>query len=336
MPSAAVHDEPFYLGVDLGGTNIKAGVVDDSGHALSRVEVATEAEKGAEHGIARICAAARQAVMRCGKTLADIAAVGVGSPGPLDLKAQILIDPHNLPGWLNLPLAKRVGESLGLPAVLQNDANAAALGEFWVGAGRGCNSIVQLTLGTGIGCGIVIGGRILEGEHSHGGEAGHQRIALENPRLNTTGLYGSLEAYASATGVVERAQEAIERGEASCLRELIDRGEKLTCETVFQSAKSGDPLSERIVEETALYLGIGAANLMNIIDPDLVVFSGGMIAAGPAFLERIRLHARANALPVPRAKIQLVFAKLGTNAGFIGAAGCARDRFGKKNELSSH
>jgi glucokinase len=319
---------PLYLGVDLGGTNIRAGVVDDTGRVLSRTSLATEAEKGPDHGIARICAAARQAVLSAEVTLSDIRAIGVGSPGPMDLKAQIIIDPHNLPGWLNLPLARRVGANLGLAAVLQNDANAAALGEYWVGAGKGTNSLVQLTLGTGIGCGIVIDGKILEGEHSHGGEAGHQRIALERPRLNTTGLYGSLEAYASATAVVERTREALEAGEPSQLADKIAAGEKLTCELVFLSADAGDKLAERMVDETAFYLGIGAANLMNIIDPDIVVFSGGMIAAGEPFLNRIRKYARENALPVPRAKIELVYAKLGDNAGIIGAAACARAKFG--------
>ena len=123
------------------------------------------------------------------------------APGPLDLETQIIINPYNLPGWLNLPLAKRVGENLGLRGVLQNDANAAAFGEFWAGVGRGRRSLVQFTLGTGIGFGIVVDGKLLEGRHSHGAECGHIRIDLRrDARLNNTGLRGSLEAYASATG----------------------------------------------------------------------------------------------------------------------------------------
>jgi glucokinase len=320
---------PFFLGVDLGGTNIKAGVVDDRGIPLSRVERATEAEKGPEHGIQRICQAARDAVREAGLTLNAIHSVGVGSPGPMDLEAQIIINPYNLPGWLNLPLAKRVGESLGVPGVLQNDANAAAFGEFWAGVGRGKRSLVQFTLGTGIGCGIVVDGKLLEGRHSHGGECGHIRIDTRpDARLNNTGLKGSLEAYASATGVAARAREALEATtEPSSLRDLEARGEKLNSRTIFAAAKEGDAVALRIVDETAFYLAVGAVNLMHTIDPDVVVFSGGMINAGEFLLEKIRKYVAENALPVPAAQTLVTFAELGTDAGFIGAAGCARSTF---------
>ncbi|MGL4464042.1 MAG: ROK family protein, partial [Planctomycetia bacterium] len=252
---------PFFLGIDLGGTNIKVGVVDDAGRALSSVSQPTEADKGPENGVARICETARQAVMAAGLTLSDIAAVGVGSPGPLDLREQILINPHNLPGWLNLPLAEKVGKSLGLPAVLQNDANAAALGEYWVGAGRGVSSMVQFTLGTGIGCGIVLQGKLLEGEHSHGAEAGHMRIDLENARRNNTGLYGSMEAYCSATAVVDRTLEALEaKATPTRLEEWTASGEPLTAKLIFQAAEAGDPLAQKIYDDTAFYLAIGAVN----------------------------------------------------------------------------
>lgn len=319
---------PFFLGVDLGGTNIKSGVVDDLGQPLSRVSRPTEAEKGPKAGVERICQTAREAVLEAGLTLDEIVALGLGSPGPLDLKEQIVINPHNLPGWLNIRLARLVGERLGLPAILQNDANAAAYGEFWVGAGQEYHSMVQYTLGTGIGCGIVISGKLLEGEHSHGAEAGHQRIALENPRYNTTGLYGSLEAYASATAVVERTHEAIAEGRSSALAKYVDGRESLTCRRVFEAADEGDELAAFIVDQTAFYLAIGAVNLMHIIDPDLVVFSGGMIKAGQPFLDRIRHYVKENALEVPGEKTRIDYAQLGTDAGFIGAAGCARSKFG--------
>lgn len=319
---------PFYLGIDLGGTNIKAGVVDDQGKPLSRADVPTHADKGPEEGVRRICQAAHEAVKSAGLTLKEIKAVGVGSPGPMDLKKQIIINPHNLPGWLNLPLAAKVGEVLGLPAVLQNDANAAAFGEYWAGVGRDVNSLVQFTLGTGIGCGVVIHGHVLEGEHSHGAEAGHIRIALDHPRYNATGLYGSLEAYASAKAVVERTEEALAAGEKSSLSKIRDSGEPLTAKAIFDAGAAGDPLGVRIVDETAFYLAIGAVNLMHVIDPNIVVFSGGMIAAGESFLNKIRKYVKENALPVPAAETTITYAKLGTDAGFIGAAGCARSKFG--------
>jgi glucokinase len=329
MPTAENFVRPYFLGVDLGGTNVKAGVVDDRGQALSSVSRPTEAERGPEHGVQRICQAAREAVAEAGLTLDDIHSVGVGSPGPMDLIEQIVINPHNLPGWINLPLAQRVGSSLGLKAVLQNDANAAAFGEYWAGAGRGLRSLVQFTLGTGVGCGIVIDGKLLEGRHSHGAECGHIRIDISpNARLNGTGLRGSLEAYASASGVTARTREGLAAGEPSTvLKSRTDAGLPLSSEAIFNAAKEGDPLGQRIVEETAFYLAIGAVNIMHTIDPDIVVFSGGMIAAGPEFLERIKHHIRENALPIPAAQTKVVYAELGTNAGFIGAAGCARSKF---------
>ena len=319
---------PFWLGVDLGGTNIKAGVVDDQGNALSRVNQPTEAQEGPEPGVERICRAAREAVLQANLDLTQVAAIGVGSPGPLDLYDQILLNPHNLPGWLNVPLARQVGEQLGLPAVLQNDANAAAYGEFWAGAGRDVASMVQFTLGTGVGCGVVIDGQLLIGRHSHGAEAGHIRIALDHPRQNNTGLYGSLEAYASATSVVDRTIDALEAGEASALRPAWEKGERFACSDVFATADAGDALASRMVDQTAFYLAVGAVNLICVIDPDLVVFSGGMIQAGPAFLEQIRHHVRENLLPVPADNVRIEYATLGTDAGFIGAAGCARASFG--------
>lgn len=327
MGKTAASKPPYFLGVDLGGTNVKAGIVDDAGNPLSSVSLPTNADRGPIEGVATICQAARNAVEAAGIPLTDIVGLGVGSPGPMDLKKQIIINPHNLPGWVNLPLAKLVGYQLGLKAVLQNDANAAAYGEYWAGAGRDCDSLVQFTLGTGIGCGIVIRGQIHEGEHSHGAESGHMRISLDNSRRNGTGLYGSLEAYASATAVVQRTREALDAGEKSSLGDLTARGEKLTSRAIFAAAAAGDPVADRIVEETAFYLAIGAVNLMHTIDPDMVVFSGGMIAAGEWFLNRIRKYVKQNALAVPGEQTQILFAKLGPDAGFIGAAGCARLKF---------
>ncbi len=320
----------LYLGIDLGGTNIKAGVVGEDGKALSSVSIPTEADRGPEHGIQRLCQAGREAALAAKVTMADLVGFGVGSPGPMDLEQQLIINPHNLPGWINLKLAERIGKELGLPGVLQNDANASGYGEHWAGAGRGQRSLVLFTLGTGIGCGIVIDGQIIEGRHSHGAECGHMRIDLApNARLNGTGLRGSLEAYASASAVVERAEEALAAGaEAPILRKALASGAKLSSKTIFESGRQGDPLGARIEDETAFYLAIGAINLMHTIDPDVVAYSGGMIKAGPPFLARIRKYVLENALPIPAARTEIRYAELGEDSGFIGAAGCARLKFG--------
>ena len=325
--SVADRRPPFYLGIDLGGTNIKSGVVDDRGQALSSISLETEAEHGPEEGMDHLAEAGRRAVEASGLAWGDVAAVGLGSPGTMDLEAGVLIDPPNLPGWENLPIRQRLGDRLGKPTVLQNDANAAAYGEYWAGAGRNTRSLVLFTLGTGIGGGIIIEGRILEGRHSHGAECGHIVIQMENGRQCSCGALGHLEAYASATALVKRAEEALERGESSSLREVL-AADALTGRAVSEAAESGDALARRLMRETAHYLAVGAVSLMHTIDPEIVLFAGGMIKAGPTFLEAIREDIRAMAFPIPASRTRVDYAELGGAAGFIGAAGCARMAFG--------
>lgn len=318
---------PFYLGIDLGGTNIKSGVVDDEGRPISSVSVPTEAERGPVAGLENLAGAGRKAVAESGVGWDAIRAVGLGSPGTMDIRRGLLLDPPNLPGWVDWPIRDKLADALGKPAVLQNDANAAAYGEYWAGAGRGTDSLVLFTLGTGVGCGIVDHGRIIEGRHSHGAECGHIVIQMEGGRQCSCGQYGHLEAYASATALVKRAVEALESGEASSLRKhMADRS--LTARAIDEAADAGDPLARRLMRETARYLAVGAVCLMHTIDPDVVLFGGGMIAAGPEFLEQIRAHVRQVAFPVPARETRIDYASLGGDAGFIGAAGCARMAFG--------
>ncbi len=184
------------------------------------------------------------------------------------------------------------------------------------------------TLGTGIGGGIILDGRVLEGEHSHGAELGHLRIELSNPRQCGCGRWGCLEAYAGATAIVKRTQEALAQPEVrSGLAEAAHKSGGMTARDIFDAAKTGDAIAERIVEDTAFYLAVGATNLMHTIDPDVVVFAGGMTAAGEDFLNRIRRHVKQLALTVPAEQTRVVFAVLGSDAGFIGAAACARQLY---------
>ena len=319
---------PFYLGVDLGGTNIKSGVLDDEGRALSSVSRPTEADRGPEVGLENLVDAARRAVEASGVPWTQIRGIGLGSPGTMDIQKGVLLEPPNLPGWNQWPIRDKLAERLGRPTILQNDANAAAYGEYWVGAGRGTNSLVMFTLGTGIGCGIVENGLIIEGRHSHGAECGHIVIQMEDGRLCSCGQYGHLEAYASATALVKRAQEALQEGEHSSLHKHLNQG-TLTAHAIDQASEAGDPLAVRLMHETARYLGVGATCLMHTIDPDIIVFGGGMIGAGVPFLEKIRTVIRQVAFPLPARETRVEFAQLGGDAGFIGAGGCARMAFGK-------
>lgn len=327
------HRPPYYVGIDLGGTNVKCGVVDDAGRPMSSISLPTRAELGPEVGLKTLSEAARSAVEASGLTWDQIQAVGLGSPGTMDLQQGMLLEPHNLPGWYNLPIKARLAEILQKPTILQNDANAAAFGEYWVGAGRGTVSLVLFTLGTGIGCGIVENGRLIEGRHSHGAECGHLIIQVENGREWPKGYFGRLEAYASATALVKRALETLERdpSEPSMLRDYLAKND-LTSKSINDAAEAGDHLARRLMRETARYLAVGAVNLMHTINPDIVLFSGGMIAAGPRFLEHIRSDIREMAFPIPAAKTRVEYAELGLDAGLIGAAGCARQTFGPKSQ----
>jgi glucokinase len=315
---------PLYVGLDVGGTSMKAGVVEDDGRPLSSVSLPTEAHKGQEHGLAVMCESIRRAVAAAHRDMKDIAAIGVATPGLMDIPAGVILDPPNLKPWRNVPVRQHIHDAFGVPTAFQNDANAAAYGEYWAGAGREAHSMVMFTLGTGIGGGIILGDRILEGEHSHGAEVGHIKIEMSRPRPCGCGRRGCLEAYASATSVVQRTQEALaEDGGRSALHSRAKR-EELTSEIIFDAAAAGDELAAKIVEDTAFYLAVGTMNLMHTIDPDMVVFGGGMIAAGDAFLERIRHHVHELAFPIPAAKTQVRYAQLGGDAGFIGAAACGR------------
>lgn len=304
---------------------MKAGVVDDHGMPRSAVSLPTEAHRGQEFGLERMCETIRQAVAAAHLSLGDIAAIGVATPGLMDIPAGVILDPPNLRPWRNVPVRDHIHGVFGLPTAFQNDANAAALGEYWAGAGKDVASMALFTLGTGVGGGIVLDGKVLEGRHSHGAELGHMKIEMSRPRQCGCGRWGCLEAYASATAVVKRAYEALnEQPGGSKLHDLIRQLGELTARDVFESAAAGDELSQKLVEETAYYLAVGATNVMHTIDPDMVVFGGGMTAAGDSFLERIRHHVRELAFPVPAARTEIRYAQLGTDAGFIGAAGCGR------------
>jgi glucokinase len=325
---------PYYVGIDVGGTNIKAGIVDDQGQSLSHVSIATEALRGPQQGLENIARAAEMAIAQSGVPRGSLRGVGLATPGTMDIPAGCLIDPPNLPGWINFPIRDMLKARLQLPTVLQNDANAAAYGEFWAGGAKDARSLVFWTLGTGIGCGIIIDHVIIEGAHSHGAECGHIIVEMNNGRLCGTGQYGTLEAYAGARAVVARCEEALAAGRTSSVSNLIARGETLTPLMIGQAAEGGDALCEELVLETARFMGVGTTTLMHTIDPEMVLLGGAMTfgsngtALGRRFIQEIRNEVKKRAFPIPAAKTAIEYARLGGDAGYIGAAGCARLKFG--------
>ncbi len=322
---------PFFVGIDLGGTNIKFGVVDDRGQPLSWLSIPTQAERGPEDAARRMGAAVREVIAKAGLQPQAVVRVGFGSAGPMNLAAGILTDPVNLGGWNDFPIRDRVSDYCGMPVTLENDANAAAYGEFWVGAGRELDSLVLLTLGTGIGAGIILGDVVLRGEHSYGGESGHIIIDCgEDARLCGCGRRVHLEAYASATAVIKRMAHLLEAGQSSSLSRRIAAGVKLTPKLIATEAGAGDSLSLQVVLETAHYIALGAVSLIHAVEPEGVFLGGGMTFGGTAtplgnrFLDQVRQEVRRLALPALAAKTRIDLATLGGDAGYIGAAGVAR------------
>ncbi len=325
---------PFYVGVDVGGTNIKAGVVDDDGKSLSHVSVPTEAARGPQVGLENIARAAEMAISQSGLERGALRGVGLATPGTMDIPAGYLIDPPNLPGWTDFPIRDLLAERLKLKTVLQNDANAAAYGEYWAGRAKNARSLVFWTLGTGIGCGIILDHIIIEGAHSHGAECGHIIIEMTNGRLCGTGQYGTLEAYAGARALEARCQEALSAGRTSSISSQLAAGQTLTPLLIGQAAEAGDALCDELIMQTARYMGVGTVTLMHTINPEMVLFGGAMTFGrmeaelGRRFLQEIRAEVKKRAFPIPAAKTVIEYASLGGDAGYIGAAGCARLKFG--------
>lgn len=322
---------PLYAGLDLGGTNIKAALVDDAGRIVAFHTEPTLVERGPEDAAARMGRAVQLLAEKVGIATSDIARVGLGTPGPQDLPTGVIIRAGNLPGWDNFPIRDRVAAHCGRDVTFANDANAAAYGEFWVGSGREYSSLILLTLGTGVGGGIIIGDTNVEGAHSHGSECGHI-IVDTSPTARTCpfGHAGDLEAYASATSLKARAREALAAGAGGSLSAAVAGGAELTPILIAREMEAGDPLATDLILETARWLGIGIVTLMHAIDPEAVILGGAMTFGGDgspvgrAFLGRVRAEVRERAFPVLADKTVIRFASLGGDAGSIGAAGLAR------------
>lgn len=321
----------YIVGVDLGATNIVSILINGEGKVIEKDTRCTLAREGKEKALSQIVNSVISVLEKGqlqGISSASIKGVGVGSPGPLDTKKGIIHFAPNLPGWNNVSLVSILEDELKLPIFLENDGNAAALAEWWMGAGKKVDNLVLLTLGTGVGGGIIIGGEVLHGAWDTAAEIGHM-IIHERGLVCGCGKRGCLEAYASATGVIKRTVSLVKAGGDTILRELVHGHlEDITCELVYRAAERGDELSQRIVEETARYLGIGIASIVNIINPEMVILSGGMTAAGDLLFKPVRKYARKYALEAAIRGVRIVPAKLAGNTGALGAAATVLKRKG--------
>src|SRR5215831_16711393 len=291
--SSATKKQQYIIGVDLGGTNIVVGAMSADGkqHYAMR-SIPTSAESGAEAVADRIVGLIEDVInatmAETGASRDDFIGVGIGAPGPLDREKGIVIVAPNL-GWRNFPLRDRIAERLNPPATLDNEANCATVGEWWQGAAQGANNVIGMTIGTGIGGGLILDGKLFHGASDVAGEIGHTTIDL-NGRHCKCGNYGCLEAYASGPAIAVRAREVLVREETASLLPSIVGGklESITAETVYKAAQQGDAVASEIVRDTARYLGAGIANLLNILNVDVVVVAGGVTQAGDALFTPLR------------------------------------------------
>jgi glucokinase len=317
----------YLIGIDLGGTAIKAALFDRDLRSIDDVEAHTPAREGPDAVIGAMAGAVTSLLKAAKVSKDDVSGLGLGSPGPLDLDTGCTLDLPNFPGFANVPIRDRLAEAVGLPVVIENDANAAALGEFVCGSGEAVSMIVLLTLGTGVGSGIVQDGRVFHGAHGIAPELGHMIVAPEGAPCEC-GQRGCLEQYASATALVRHARRLIDREDpdSRLRRGLEERGE-LTAKSIGEAYRGGDPLAREAWDRLANYLAIGCTNIARICDPDLIVLGGGLAGAGDKLIDPVRERFFDIHWTLTDRKTDIVAATLGNRAGIIGAASLARERF---------
>ncbi|MFH1623918.1 MAG: ROK family protein [Pseudomonadota bacterium] len=316
------HDDMAAIGVDLGGTNLRVGIVDEEGNILKRLQVPTLAKDGKEKVTKRMIGLLTEALAISSQLSRKVRGIGIGAPGFLDMERGIIRESPNLPGWKDVALKEEIEKAADFPPVLlQNDANVYTYGEWWRGAGRGYDSIVGITLGTGVGGGLILDKKIWVGEDGMAGEIGHMIVEPFGLKCQC-GRDGCLESYASATGIVKRTIMASKRQKNSSLVNRTNGNvNSITSKMVFEEAMSGDRLSLDILEEAGRYLGIAIASLINILNVRRFVIGGRVASAGDVILEPARREVLKRAIHLPVKEELVVQASLGDDAGIIGAAG---------------
>lgn len=309
----------YFAGIDLGGTFIKGGIVDENGNILIKDQVPTGRERPYQDIAADMAALILDLAKRANIAVSDLKAAGIGSPGTVDSKRGVIIYTNNL-NWKKVPLADEVRKHLGVPVFVTNDANAAAVGESFAGAAKKYPSSIFVTLGTGVGGGIVIDGVLFEGNRSAGAEIGHTVIRVGGEKC-TCGRKGCFEAYASATALIRQTKRAMEKDRESALWKICPDIDKVNGKTAFDGAAAGDKTAEKVVKNYITYLAEGIANLANIFRPNAIVLGGGVCAQGDTLL--VPLRKKVNRMlygGTKYAPVELLVATLGNDAGLVGAA----------------
>lgn len=316
------NDRPVVGAIDLGGTKILSLVLDPDDAVIGEDLRATEADRGPDVVIARMAESLRAALASAGAGHA-LTAAGVAAPGPIDFDRGVVVQAPNLPGWREVAVAARLAERIGCPVALENDANAAAWGEFIAGAGRGTRNMIYLTVSTGIGGGLILNGALYRGSDGAAGELGHVPLVADGP-LCGCGAHGCLEQLASGTAIARRAAAVVAAGGAPLLRQLPLSGE-LSAEEVHQAALEGDRDARAVITEAGVHLGSGLVAFVNIFNPDVIVIGGGAAKIGAMLLDPAIAELNRRAMQISRERVRIVPAALGNRSGALGVAALARD-----------
>lgn len=317
----------YYIGIDLGGTNIKAGVVNENYEIIAKATTKTLLPRPAEEICADMAKVSLEAVEQAGLTLDDIESVGIGTPGTANSETGIIEYSNNL-GFLNLPVVEIMQKHINKPVYVENDANAAAYGEYVAGAAKGANDAVCITLGTGVGGGIIINGKIYSGFNFAGAEIGHTVIDPNGPEC-TCGRKGCFEVFSSATGLVRMTREAMLEDKASVMWQMNEEDGKVSARTAFNAMRAGDRAGKAVVDKYIKYLACGITNTINIFQPDILCIGGGVCNEGdPLLLPLKELVAKEVYTKNSAKNTEIVIAKLGNDAGIIGAAFLGQDHKG--------
>lgn len=311
-----------YIGCDLGGTNLRAAIVDvDTGQVLQRKSISTLARKGHDAVMKRMADLFLQIIEASGMQKEEIGGIGIGVPGVLDLeKGEVLFLPNLAGNWLHVPLSDTITRLTGLPTTLLNDVRAITYGEWAFGAGRGVDTVAVFAIGTGIGGGLVLNGQLHLGIGGTGGELGHTTIDFNGPRCGC-GNYGCVEAYASGPAIAAMGLKAVTQGLTTRIADLCENDlNRITPELIARAAQQGDEIARDIFERAGLYLGIAAANMCVAIGPRRIIIGGGVAQAGELLLDPIRRTIKARVTVMPVDQVEVVQSQLGNNAGVVGVA----------------
>ncbi len=319
-------DKKYVVGVDLGGTKILAAVIDNDGNVLSRAKKKTKADRPAEEILGRLTSVCIEAVEKAGISFDEIKGIGIGSPGPLDPVKGMVIETPNL-NLTGACITDYVSNELGVPSFLDNDVNVGTFGEFVFGAGKDCKHIVGLFLGTGIGGGVIVDGKLLHGHSFNAGELGHLKVRAFGEKCGC-GMRGCLEAYASKTAMIKHFKKAVAKGKPTILTELIgDNWAKLTSKIFKQAYEANDKLVIKELNRAAKLTGVAIGSLLNVLSPEKVIIGGGLIEAMDKELMPVIIeYARANSFPIIYKDVDIVPAALGDDSGILGAAAIAWKR----------